>query len=690
MAPDPTLDETVRQMLRERLPNLLRLYLNPFVAEACLCLGRYAESVGRPADDGYQTFLANGFEEAVGGAIKLARYAGSVAGRRPAGLVIDPDGRLGYYASAPVAGGGRVEFVPGLTVADGSTPPAGGPLGFVLLIPRADGTLGGMEWLAGEARAAGALVVTAVDRSSLAALRRPPHPLRDLPADVTVFDESFANRAVPFGAFTARREVYAHWNRRGKATFHSTTYQPNTVSTLHFLRCLRAADPELWAETAKERERIRTDMGHRAEAFRRLYSPSLAKLIRATGFDVPGVTAAGDYVCVGGRRVFDAVSGVACSVRGHNPPGYADEVAALAGVPDPAAEVAIHLRRLTGLGNVLPAVSGAGGIETALRLALVANHPKRYVLALRGGFGGKTPLALAGTASGKYKERIDPLYPDVVYVDPFAPDALARIDAVLAEHPVAVAQAELVQAVGGVRPVPEPVLRHLAARRREHGYLLLVDEVQTGVHRTGPFSRSAAMGLEPDLLVLGKGTSDMMVPFALTLYTDAVRDRLAGSGLPAAVRERYGYDAGYRTVLNVLRRADELRLAERVAESGEVFAGRLRERLAGNRGVREVRAFGLLVGVELDARRWPRRWLRGNLYSLYLLALLRHPRFPVLAGFCQYEPNVLKLTPSLTASADDLRAAADAVGEVLARPLPRVLAGAVGGLVGATLRRRTR
>ncbi len=51
-----------------------------------------------------------------------------------------------------------------------------------------------------------------------------------------MFDESFVNRDVPFGAFTARQALYDHWNRPGKTTFHSTTYQPNTISSLHFMQ----------------------------------------------------------------------------------------------------------------------------------------------------------------------------------------------------------------------------------------------------------------------------------------------------------------------------------------------------------------------------------------------------------------------------------------------------------------------
>ena len=72
-------------------------------------------------------------------------------------------------------------------------------------------------------------IITCVDRYSLASIRGgSPGILRELTPDVIVFDESFVGRAVPFAAFTARRSLFAAWNRPGKSTFHSTTFQPNT------------------------------------------------------------------------------------------------------------------------------------------------------------------------------------------------------------------------------------------------------------------------------------------------------------------------------------------------------------------------------------------------------------------------------------------------------------------------------
>ncbi len=685
MEPRHPLIETVEQMQDEQTPNLLRLYLSPYVTQTCLCLDRYVRDTWSTGED-WQSFLANCFDEALSGAIKLARYSASMAGRPTAGMVVDPCDRLGPFAGAAVAGG-KVEFLPGLVVVgkDGAVSTASGPVGLMALV--ADP---GLEKHAEAIRTLiqrdAPIVIVCVDRDSLAILRREPAGwLRELVPDMVLFDESFVDHAVPFSAFSARKTLFDHWNQPGKTTFHSTTYQPNTISTLLFMRCLEKADPEFHATLAMDLAIVRADPEMRGDIFRRLYSPSLYRMIRTTGFDAADVQAAGDFVSVDGQPIFDAVSGVACSVRGHNPGTYASEIAALGSAADCEAELATRLRNLTGLACMVPAVSGATAVENALKLALVAQFPRRHVLALKAGFGGKTLLALTGTANPSYKDRVDPLYADVLYVDPFAPDAEAQIEVALQQYPVAVVQVELIQAVGGIRRIPENVIRYLDAHRERFGYLLLIDEVQTGMCRTGPFTLSRELGLTPDLLLLGKATSDMMFPFALTLFSQAVQEKLdaAGSDLPAVMRRRYGYEFGYKTVLNVLRLTESLDLPARVRESGALFAKLLSEGLASCGNVREVRVYGLLIGIELDATRWPLRWFRKRLYSFYLYSMLRHRQFPVLVGFCQYEPNVLKITPALNVAPEQVRAMCATIVDVLQRPFPRLVAAAVGGLLGS-------
>ena len=211
------------------------------------------------------------------------------------------------------------------------------------------------------------------------------------------------------------------------------------------------------------------------------------------------------------------------------------------------------------------------------------------------------------------------------------------------------------------------------------------------MYRTGPFILSNTLDLKPDLLLLGKATSDMMFPFALTLYTAAVHELLErkGSKLAASIENRYGYELGYQTVVNVLRLGEETDICRRVADAGALFAQLLTEGLGHSNIVRDVRVFGLLIGIELDTRRWPHGWLRKRLSSLYLLSMLRHARFPVLAGFCQYESNVLKITPPLNASPDEIRQACATIVEVLTLPLHKVLASSLGGLITSRPNRRT-
>jgi len=722
--------ETCEQILRDQEPNFLRLYLNPHVAQTCFCLDRYVRTTwtGPPASTRHkhagaedcQSFLANGLEEALSGAIKLARYNHQAARPPSTGIVLDPAGRLANFASAELAGGGKAQFLPGLRVVGkhefgretdslyreiaAENGHAGidatGPYPLVL-VAGADQILERhAESIRRILQRYAPLVITCVDRASLAAIRGASSGiLREIVPDIVVFDESFVDQAVPWSAFAARKSLFACWNRPGKATFHSTTFQPNTISTLHFMRCLAKADPDFHGRYSDVLQGLLTDLSRRGDAFRRYYNPSLYRLIRATGFYTRDIRAAGSFVVVNGRPIFDGVSGVACSFRGHNPASYAiemqppgfdrpsgnrDEAARPAAArPDPEAELRRRLLDLTGLGFFLPAVSGATAVENALKVALVAQFPKRHILALKAGFGGKTLLALTGTANPSYKAHIDPLYADVHYVDAFAPDAIAQIESHLETHEVAVVQVELIQGVGGVRRVPETVIRQLDAGRKRWGYLLLVDEVQTGMYRTGPFIFSQTLDLKPDLLLLGKATTDMMFPFALTLYSAAVQAMLErnGSDLAESIKQRYGYEQGYKTVVNVLRLAEELGTPRQVALAGELFAELLNAGVASSHIVREVRVFGLLLGIELDTRRWPRRWLHKRLASFYLLSMLRHEHCPLLAGFCQYEPNVLKITPPLNASPDEIRHACSTIVDVLHRPLRKVLAAGLGALI---------
>jgi acetylornithine/succinyldiaminopimelate/putrescine aminotransferase len=334
------------------------------------------------------------------------------------------------------------------------------------------------------------------------------------------------------------------------------------------------------------------------------------------------------------------------------------------------------LAELTGLPNVVPAVSGASAVETALRLALVAAWPRQQVVVLRGGFGGKTLLALTGTEKPWYRQHLQPLYPHVTWIDPFAPDAARQLENKVAEHATAVVQLELIQGVGGVREVPGPLLERMESLRQERGFLVFVDEIQTGVFRTGPFVRSSHTPLRPDLITLGKGVSDMMFPFALTLYSEEVARMLRDhdSHLAEQLRERFTHETAWRCLLNVLQRSATENTAARVNAAGRELRNCLEDEFDELPLVRQTRVFGLLAGIELSTdQRWLQR-LGLKLPQMYLLRMLQHCEFPLMMGFCQYQPNVLKFTPPLTITPEETRSAVRTIGEALRTSTGRLLA----------------
>src|SRR5262249_10296817 len=154
---------------------------------------RYVETTWPASGGEHQSFLANSFDEAVSGAIKLARFACAAEGASPRGLILDPAGRLGPFASAAV-GEERIEFVPGLVDDGGPDLPYPDPFGFVVLVAAGGSDLERWaEMVQTAEHHEGALVITCVDRPALAALRQSKGGLlRKLTPSIVVFDESFA------------------------------------------------------------------------------------------------------------------------------------------------------------------------------------------------------------------------------------------------------------------------------------------------------------------------------------------------------------------------------------------------------------------------------------------------------------------------------------------------------------------
>lgn len=678
--------QTCEELIRLRIPNLLRLYLNPWVVQTCTVLAaavrwKFPDSAG----ERYPSFLANSGEEALSGAIKLARFHRH---QTPQGRTLTPDSAVLFIGEDIPVGFAKLETQ--------STGDDSGPSGLIPHV-RCCTEYAAVQLLENTTFLPAAVVLSAPEiwsnspltrklqlyqqRGGLVLVRLRAEDLvveaddtQRLVPDVLIFDDSLTARQVPFGAFTARPDLYAPWMKARLSTFHSTTFQPNTISTCHLLRCLPDLLPGLGRRVQPELDLLLKDHQTLSKAFAELFSPSLLRVICAAGFAEHDVTVHGHYVKAGPRRLFDGIGGVACSLRGHNPEKWPSELRALpeGGV---RSELARRLLALTGLPQYAPAVSGAGAIEAALKMALTVQFPRTHVIIMSGGYAGKTLLALTGTERCKYREGLGPLYPHRICIDPFAADACQQLQQALQSCPVAAIQLELIQGVGGVRAIPADVLQSVASAAETDGISVIVDEIQTGMHRTGPFIRTSQTSLKPDFLVLGKGTSDMLFPFALTLYSGQVHERLQqlGSRLPERLREQYGYETGYRAVLNTLRRWEQQPVQTQVEAAATQYAEQLRQRLRTHPRVREVRVFGLLIGIELNLRHTLIARLGLKPAQLYLLQMMQHRDFPLLMGYCQYEPHILKFTPPLTVTPDEVRDSVKSIADALSVSQTRLL-----------------
>ena len=282
--------------------------------------------------------------------------------------------------------------------------------------------------------------------------------------------------------------------------------------------------------------------------------------------------------------------------------------------------------------------SGAEAVEAALKLAVLATGRKRIVACI-GAFHGKTFGALSITHDPRYRTAFEPLLWEVVHV-PFG-----DVEALAATVPDAAAfVVEPIQGESGVRPAPDGYLAAARETCDANRALFVVDEVQTGIGRTGRFLACHREGVAPDIVCLGKGLAGG-VPAGATLLTEAV----AAHAFRGAHSSTFGGNplaaAGVLAVLGVL--TDPF-LTE-VAAKGDAFMNRLRAIDTGR--IVEVRGCGLMVAVELDRER--DRVLR-ELQNDWVLALP--------AG-----TSALRFLPPYVVERSDVEHTADELADVLER-----------------------
>ena len=306
-----------------------------------------------------------------------------------------------------------------------------------------------------------------------------------------------------------------------------------------------------------------------------------------------------------GHRYLDAISGIAVCNLGHAHPAVAqalcDQASKLVhtsnlygvGLQE---QLAHQLCELSGLDNVFFCNSGAEANEAALKLARKFGHSKGIenprVIVMENSFHGRTLFTLSATGNAKVQEGFEPLVDSFVRVPHGDAAAVAAIN-----HPDVVAiLVEPVQGEGGVRIPPDDYLTALRELCDQRGWLLMLDEVQCGMARTGRWFAFQHSAISPDVMTLAKALGNGVPIGACLARSKAAQVLSAGKhgstfgGNPLACRAALAVLETIRQQ-NLLARADEL---------GSRLLNGFRTALASNSHVVEIRGKGMMIGIELD------------------------------------------------------------------------------------------
>ncbi|MDK1044809.1 MAG: aspartate aminotransferase family protein [Anaerolineales bacterium] len=348
-----------------------------------------------------------------------------------------------------------------------------------------------------------------------------------------------------------------------------------------------------------------------------------------------------------GRRYMDMTSGQGVALLGHSHPAILETVRRQAELLITCPEIFYNDRRselYASLSQYTPedlnrfflCNSGTEAVEGALKFArLKTGRPG--IVAAKSGFHGRTFGALSATWNPSHRRGFGPLLPEVSHI-PF--NDLRAVDAAIDTSTAAVIL-EVVQGEGGVVPATGEFLELVRRLCEQRGALLIFDEVQTGLGRTGRRFAAEHFSVTPDVICVGKGLAGGL-PIGAVIWRDSLGKWPQGShgstlgGNPLAC-------AAATATLSLL----DSGLLEHVAQVGEKFLADLRE--LEHPMIREVRGLGLMIGIDLRRRVTP-----------VLKALMERGVLALPAG-----PTVLRLLPPLVVTEEQLIEVFDAMLEAL-------------------------
>lgn len=351
-----------------------------------------------------------------------------------------------------------------------------------------------------------------------------------------------------------------------------------------------------------------------------------------------------------GNRYLDFFPGWGCNLLGHAHPkvvaAVRDQVGLLIHVPnswyiEPQGRFAEALVERSFPGKVFFCNSGAEANEAAIKLVRSHQAPKYKIITALNSFHGRTLGAISATGQPKYQQGFGPLLPGFRHV-PFG-----EIDAVAQaiDDETAAVMVEPIQGEGGVNIPPDNYLADLRQLCDDRGVLLVLDEVQTGMGRTGHWFAHQDSAIQPDVMTLAKGIAGGIAAGAMI-----ASDRVANSLRPGMHASTFGGNPiAARAGLAYIEAVEEEGLISRALEIGAFFQEKIDALCADVSIIEEVRIRGVMIGLELSVPASP---MVKACMEKHLLINATHD-------------TVVRLLPALTITDDELNEGWDILETVL-------------------------
>jgi len=308
-----------------------------------------------------------------------------------------------------------------------------------------------------------------------------------------------------------------------------------------------------------------------------------------------------------GKRYLDAMAGVAVCGLGHSHPKFVaalrEQVGRLVHTSNLyqitlQEKLADRLTAISGMDNVFFCNSGCEANEAAIKLARLYGHQKNIeapaIVVLEHAFHGRTIATLSATGSRKVQAGFEPLLAGFVRVPFDDLDAVRRVAE--GNRNVVAVLVELLQGEGGVNVCHDGYLGGLREICDAHGWLLMLDEVQSGMGRTGKWFAFQHSGVKPDVMPLAKGLGNGL-PIGACL-ADGPAAQLFKPGNHGSTFG--GNPLACAAALATLDIIEEERLMENAVRIGDFIRGELTRQIGGVKGVRDIRGRGLMIGIELE------------------------------------------------------------------------------------------